>query len=175
MMLLLECMTYLDLAVQFLATLFGVLLGVPTALWIDRWTSLRHDKQKAVAVLSALKEEINHNIGLLKQIESELTPTSIIYYNMDMNRWRSTSIGNFEGIVNHKVMDKIFRIYYEYELQSRKIDAQFDMHYSVVRATKDYVRERENIVNSILAQIPGLKSDSEAIIKDIEGEIARLK
>ena len=163
-----------DILLRFLAPLFGVLFGIPFAFWIDRKTRERSKRERAIAILSALKEEINHNRGLLKQIQNELTPKSMIYYNMDMNTWRATSLEEFEGIILHELLRHIYRIYYEYEHISRKIDTQFNMHYSVVRATKVYPQERQAIVGAILTHAAPLEKESEQLIKEMETELTRL-
>lgn len=164
-------MTIEDIAIQFLATLFGVLV----AFWLDRRIMASHEKDKAKAVLTALKAEINHNLELLKQMQREFESGPVmIYYNMDMNTWRGTSLENFEGIIKHELLRQIFTIYYEYEHLSRKIDVQFSMHYSVVRAMDIYQQERQQIVGAILAIAPRLEEASEQLIKEIDNELKRL-
>jgi len=164
-----------DITFTFLATLFGVLIGIPVALWIDRKTRARSQREKAIAILSALKEEINHNASLLRQIQAELNPNFVIYYSMDLNTWRSTSLEEFfEGVTSREILRKIFRIYYEYEHMSRKIDAQFNMHYSVVRATNAYPQERQQIVGAILTHAIQLEKESEQLSKELEVELTRL-
>jgi len=163
-----------DILLNFLATLFGVLIGIPVALWIDRKIRESVQREKAEAVLSALKEEINHNVNLLKQIREELKPDTMITYNLDMNTWRVASLQEFEGIISHELLRKIFRIYYEFEHMSRKIDTQFNMHYSVVRATNIYLQERKKIVDSILSRASTLEKESEELVKEIEAELRKL-
>jgi hypothetical protein len=163
-----------DILFNFLATLFGVLIGIPAALWIDRKTRESTQREKAEAVLSALKEEINHNVDLLKQIQEELKPDTMITCNLDMNTWRVTSLQEFEGIISHELLRKIFRIYYEFEHMSRKIDAQFNMHYSVVRATNVYLQEREKIVDSILSHASILEKEGKELVKEVEAELKKL-
>lgn len=124
--------------------------------------------------MSSLKEEVSHNVDLLKQMQAELQPDTMIYYNLDMNTWRSTSLQEFEGIISHELLRKIFRIYYEYEHMSRKIDTQFNMHYSVVRVTTGYLQERKNIVEAILSHASTLEKESKELIKAMETELKRL-
>ncbi len=163
-----------DNAFTFIATLFGILIGIPVALWIDRKTRISSQREKAIAVLSALKEEINHNVALLRQIQTELKPNSVIYYNMDMNTWRAASLEEFEDVIFNEVLRKIFRIYYEYEHMSRKIDTQFNMHYSIVRSMDTYLQERKQIVGAILVHATTLEKESEQLINEIENELTRL-
>ena len=170
-------MTNEDIAIQFVATLFGVLIGIPTAFWLDRRITASHEKEKAKTVLTALKAEIKHNLELLKQMQREFTmaPVVILYYNMDMNTWRGTSLEDFEGIIKHEILRQIFTIYYEYEHLSRKIDAQFSMHYGVVRAMDIYLEERKRIVRAILVHASQLEKATEQLTSGIEGELKRLE
>lgn len=167
-------MEFVDVLLRFIAPLLGVLFGIPFAFWIDRKTRERSKRETAVAVLSALKEEINHNVGLLEQIQNELRPNSMIYYNLDMNTWRAMSLEEFEGIVSRKLLRHIYRIYYEYEHLSRKIDTQFTMHYSVVRAMDTYIKERERIVGAIQTHVKPLHKESKQLIGEMETEVKRL-
>jgi hypothetical protein len=169
-------MTIEDIAIQFIATLFGVLVGIPAALGINRIITKGHEKERAIFVLTALREELIHNLGLLKQIINELTaPTTMIYYNMDMNTWRTVKLEDFEGIINHEILRRIFGIYYEYEHLNRKIDTQFSMHYSVVRAMPTYEEERRKIIGSIRIHIVDtLERDTQQLVNDIKTEIDRL-
>jgi hypothetical protein len=169
-------MTIEDIAIQFTATLFGVLIGIPVALGIDRIITKGREKGKAVFVLTALKEELIHNLELLKQIINELTaPTTMIYYNMDTNTWRTVKLEDFEGIINHEILRRIFAIYYEYEHLNRKIDTQFSMHYSVVRAMPTYEEERRRIIGSIRQHIvERLNGETQQLVNDIKTELERL-
>ena len=161
--------------VSFLATTFGVLIGIPVALWIDRKTRKRRDRERAIGVLLALKEETTHNLSLLRQIQVELRPDSIIYYNMDMNTWKkATPLEDFELVIDRRLLRHIYRIYYEFEHLNRKIDTQFSMHYSVVRAMGVYLEERKAIVASILGHAKTLEKESEQLLKDIDVELSRL-
>ena len=55
-----------------------------------------------------------------------------------------------------------------------KIDTQFSMHYSVVRAMDEYRKERKAIVASILAHASALEKESEQLLREIEAELSRL-
>lgn len=163
-----------EITATFAATLLGVVLGIPSAFWIDRKMKQRKLREKAVSVLSGLKEEINHNLSLLKQIQNQLQPNTVIYFNMDVNTWRATSLQEFEGVISHDLLRHIYRIYYEYEHLSRKINVQFSMHYSVVRAMTTYGAERATIVQAILNHAAPLEKESEELVNEINTELTRL-
>jgi hypothetical protein len=164
-----------DIVVQFVSTLFGVLIGIPVAFWIDRRLTKRHDKERAVSILTILQEEITRNLALLKQIKKELgQPNYIIFYNIDMNTWKNLSLEDFEGIIASNILRSIYHLYYEYGHLNRKIDAQFSMHYSAVRASQNYLAERQIIVGAILLHATTLEKETDQLIRDISKEIVRL-
>lgn len=163
-----------DIVATFAATLLGIVLGIPIAFWIDRKRKEQKQRESAVAVLTALKEEINRDINLLKQIQNELKPDTIIYYNLDINTWRATSLQEFEDIISNDLLRDICRIYYEYEHLNRKIDMQFSMHYSAVRVTEIYPAERTRIVASILEHVAKCEKESEELIGKINVQLLQL-
>jgi len=91
-----------------------------------------------------------------------------------MNTQRSTSLEDIEGMIRHGVLRHIYRIYYEYEHLGQKIDAQFNMHFSTVRAMDGYMKSRERIAGAILVHASPLEKESEQLVTEIEKELKRL-
>lgn len=164
-----------EIVVSFVSTLLGVLLGIPVALLLDRKMGERKKREKAICVLTSLKEEINHNIALLGQIQTQLLPNTMIFFNLDMNVWRATSIEEFEGTISHSLRREIFSIYYEYEHLSRKVDTQFNMHYNAARTIQNYGEERRRIVQAINEHARTLTLQSQTSVTNIELEITTLE
>jgi len=158
----------------FFISLISLVLNILVGLWIDHKTKEDVRRKKAIATLSLLKKEINYNICLLKQIQHEIKANTIIYSNLVVNIWKAISLHEFEGIISHELLHKVFRIYYEYERMCREIDMQFNMCYSVIRVTKGYLQRRGKIVKDILTHASILKKESEEIVKQIECELKKL-
>ncbi len=89
-----------SLVSELFATFIGALLGILTALWLERQIETsRYNKESKIRkkifqeekkrILEYLKIEISNNIDLLNQIKKELNSNSIIYYNLDISAWNS--------------------------------------------------------------------------------------
>ena len=91
-----------------------------------------------------------------------------------MNTLRTVSLGEFIRVISKGIMSRLFRLYYEYEHLSRKIDMQLYMRYNVDTKSLEHRLEKKVLVNAILVYIPPWKKESRKLIKDIESEIKRL-
>jgi hypothetical protein len=156
-----------------IATMIGVATGIPIALWLDRKIAARHRKEDAIRVLAALKDEITHNIALLKQMRGEL-PSAVIFYNLNLSTWEATSASRLEAVENYELVRHISRIYYEFQHLSRKVDVQFHMHYSALLAMNNYDKIRASIVVPIIAHAATLEKESESLLAEIDEELSRL-
>jgi len=170
----LEPLLSLEFFGSLLATIIGVMVGIPVALWVDRKIAMRHRKEEASRVLLALKDEIKHNHDLLKQIKREI-PVSVLFYTLDLSTWQATSEKRLDSIENYELLREISHLYYEYQHMARKIDMQFSMHYGVLRAMSAYPEIRSSIVNPILAHIDPLEEKTLQVISEIERELDKLK
>lgn len=159
---------------EFFVEIVATFFGVAGAFYLDRRIRASNQKEKARAILSSLKEEINHNIDLLRQIQVALKPTTVIFYNLDKNVWSAISLSEFVGVISKGIMDRIFRLYYEYEHFNRKIDMQFHMTYGAFSVSTGYMKGRKALVDAIQVLIPPWEKESEQLIKDIDSEIKRL-
>lgn len=97
-----------------------------------------------------------------------------IFYNLDMNTWRTTFLSEFVGVISKGIMDRLFRLYYEYEHLSRQIDMQLHMRYNADNKSLEYKLEKKALVNAIQAHLPPWKKESRKLSKDIDDEIKRL-
>ena len=157
-----------------LATLIGVIVGIPIAFLIDRRIRERRQNEDSFSILSALKDEISHNIGLLEQMQKEL-PTTVIFYNLDLSVWEATSSKMLDTIRNKELVRQISSVYYEYQHLSRKVDVQFHMHYSSMLALTGYGTVRQSIVQPIIDHASILTKRSNELLIAIEKELSKLK
>jgi hypothetical protein len=173
-----------DFAIQFgagaLATLVGVVIGIPAALYVNRMISgwqrqaerareQQHRRQEEVSVLQGLLDELGRNEWLLKEMRDEL-PNGVIFYTLDTSFWEAASGRQIQCLENFELVARLSRLYYEFQHLKRKIDAQFEMHYSAARALSDYRLQREGLVGAILAQIDdrvvGLRDEVAAAVRN---------
>jgi len=163
-------MNILDFVTNLLSTLIGVLIGIPVALWIDRLTSASHQREDAKRILTALRDELQHNQNLLKQMQGELK-TDVIFYNLDLSAWQATTSKGLESIRNYELVRQISDLYYEFQHMSRKIDVQFQMHYSSLLSYSNFEKIRASLVGPIIAHASQLEGTTSKVIAEIRKEL----
>ncbi len=144
-----------DLTKQLLAAFFGVMWGILAAFYVNEKTSQSKNIEKRNILKNSLIENLDKNLGLIRQMEKELL-TNVIFYNVDLSQWPLFS-ENIHLLENNELRSDIFTIFFSLQHLSRKVDRQFEMHYSSFRATKNYAHDRDILVNAIVAHIGVLK------------------
>ncbi len=98
-------------------------------------------------------------------------PTMVIFYNLDLSTWNSLSFKKLDILDNFEIVKAINHVYYEYQHLSRKVDIQFQTHYSTLLAMSNYNQIRQSIVSPILAHIDPLIKESKELSGRISAEI----
>jgi uncharacterized membrane-anchored protein YhcB (DUF1043 family) len=153
-----------------LATLLGVVIGIPVALIIDRFVTKNKDKKEISKqreelrlrkrqLLNLFRDSLQKNLSLVEQMEKELTPNIVIFYNVDTQLLESTSSIKYENIDDLNLNQQLDSIRYELIHLHRKIDLQLDIEYSAYRAFGNYLESRTKIIEVITAHIPKVKQE----------------
>ena len=156
----------------FLSTLIGLLIGIPIALWVDRRITSTRSSTESKKTLEALRDEIDRNIVLLKQIDRELRVDTVIYYNLQLSSWKTVSVDKLSDDIDTILIRKISRIYYEFEHFSRKIDTQFEMYYGTIRSLTGYVELRKMLIKSIHLHLVRLLPECRMLTTEIRENLA---
>ena len=160
------------------ASIVGVLVGVPIALWLDRSISSRREKQehqrqqilekeRKKQFVQMLRDSLIKNRGLLEQIERELRPTVVIYYNVDTQILESTASIKYEIIDDLELNQQLDYIKYELLHIHRKIELQLTVaygDYKVAGGRQNFIQARTELTNAILVHVPTIQ---EAITRAI--------
>ena len=165
-----------------LATVVGVVLGIPAALWINRWISniedqKERDRQKEIKaerckdLLRLLRGALEKNQKLLEQMEREIRPDYVIFYNVDTQLLDATSSLKYEIIENLELNQLLDSIRYELLHLHRKVDLQLEITYSAFQAISSYEESRKRLVEAILAHIPNIKSEIDEALRMIDAEL----
>lgn len=174
-----------SLVSELFATFIGALLGILTALWLERQIERsRYTKESKIRkkifqeekkrILEYLKIEISNNIDLLNQIKNELNSNSIIYYNLDISAWNSLESKKAELIDDLDIQIKIHQLYFEYQHIIRKVDLHLQGSYNIFAIFGDYAQIlRDNLVNSILSHIRPTIKKSKELIEIIENDFKK--
>jgi hypothetical protein len=155
-----------DFIVQLIATLIGVTLGIPVALWLNKRYSRYKKKDEKEILINFLKNNLENNQKILKEMQSRFANGYVIMEYLDTGSWSLFSQKiNFLG--NIELEKKILDTYYNLQQLSRKIDRQFEMHFSTFRAMNSYISDREHIKMSSMGQIGELRKEIEEILKEL--------
>lgn len=174
-----------DFLKNLLVTLIGMVIGILFALYINRLIlksqekkeRLKEEKTKKWKVLNILKSievEIKNNIDILRTIESDL-PKMAIFYHLDLSAWKSFPLAEIYSIDNIELIKGLSWLYYEYEYIQRKIDIQFQMHYSSFRAINDYKNIRDVFAQKIIEHTRLVAIQSSYVYSQIKSEIKTIE
>lgn len=159
-----------DFIVQLAATLIGVIFGIPVALWLNRRYSKYIKKDEKDSLINFLKNNLDNNHGILKKMQHDFASGFVVMEYLDIGSWSlfSQKINLLENI---ELERKILDTYYNLQQLSRKIDRQFEMHFSTFRAMNSYIQDREHIKMSSMGQIGELRKEIEEILKKLPKSI----
>ena len=114
-----------------------------------------------------LHDSLIKNRGLLEQIERELRPTVVIYYNVDTQILESTASIKYEIIDDLELNQQLDYIKYELLHIHRKIELQLTVAYGEYRVAggrQNFIQARTELTNAILVHVPTIQ---EAITRAI--------
>jgi len=167
-------------AQQFVSTFFGVILAAGLAIWLHRWQEgravrarLAEDRRLAREVLLNVKDEAEENQKRLDQMEKELPKGMVLYYRTYTDVMQDGGVRLVPLLKEHAIAAKIRRVIYEYDLLNRKLDAQFEIAYSGQMVEVRY-HQREELVASIVKQVPDLRGRTERLVSSIDEKLQEL-
>jgi hypothetical protein len=159
-----------DFVSSVLATLLGALIGIPTALWIDRSISKRREAEKARTrqdiadqrrnqLVQVLLESLRKNYALVEQMEQELRPERVIFYNVDTQLLESSGSIKYEIIDDLDLNHRLDSIRYELLHLHRKVELQLEIEYSSYKMIDNYMQRRATLVGAIREHLPRIKQE----------------
>jgi hypothetical protein len=163
-----------DIAIQFLATLFGVLMGLPVALIVDRRVTSNHIKKEGIDVLRNLRIEITQNSYSLNDILHKIDEESIYLKNIQMIRWNSKSVAEFAHVFSSDIISALYDLYNDFEVISKKVDLQYSL-YGSLSLKNEEIEIPEELIESLKQQIPSVIIKCNNIQKKLADEILALE
>jgi len=159
-----------DFASNSLATLLGVLVGIPIALWLNRlltrWQESRKTSQEqALAaqqrrqLLQMLREALQKNRDLILQMEQQLRSKTVIFYNVDTQLLDATSSIKYEILDDLELSRLLDSIRYELLHLHRKVELQLETAYSAFKAVDTYREMRDRLIQAIHDHFPRIKDE----------------
>jgi len=160
-----------DFASNGLATLLGALIGIPVALGIDRHLAARRKaeereqehiltRERKLQFIESLEAALLKNQQLVQQMKTELTPQSVIFYNVDTLLLDSTSSIKYQLIEDLRVNQLLESIRYELAHLHRKVELQLEIEFSAFKAMQGYQDRRSRLINAIHAHFPRIERET---------------
>ena len=158
-----------DFVSNFIATLFGVVIGIPAALLINRLASKKQDEketayqreiflQKQNQLLQMFMETLQKNLEIIDRVADELRPEKVLIYNVDTQLLESTSSVKYEIVENIELNRQLDSIRYELLYLHHKIDLQFGIEFSAYAAMSNYMGKRKELVGVIKGRLPTIRA-----------------
>jgi len=166
---------------SFAGTLVGAFIGVSGAFAIQshfmkKSLKLRgeEEKKRRRYFLEILKNEIEHNVDLLKQIQKEYqNPNWVGYYNLDTTNKQAVWAELVKMEENAQFVNNLSRTYYEYEHINRKIDFQLNSAMFSIRDQR-IANLRFAVVQGIVLHVSSLLKGSVDRLNEIEEKLSSL-
>lgn len=154
-----------------LATFLGAIFGIPAGLWLERWRARATLQERRRQLLVLLGEALEKNRGLVEQMQREVKPDRVIFYNVDITVFDATASLKFELISNPDLNTLLERIRYELQHLHRKVNLQLEITYSTFRAMGDYPQVRAEIIKAISAHIDPIKTSIDQALSLLQKEL----
>jgi hypothetical protein len=162
----------LSIIAGFLATLLGVIVGFE----LERRRDTQARNERLVGALQMIRDEIERNVSLCKQIHKELSSNGafVQYYNLKTTIWQAVS----SALVDLKSPDlakKIANEYFDYEHLKRRIDARFEFFKSGDPSNVLQSKAFEAITSSVMMGVKTLQISGKNVLDAIDKQLNELK
>ena len=173
---------------SWVTALVAVTLGIPAGLWLNRQLESRMKqserervREHQLAVLRAIKDEVEQNQSLIDELEGELKQDVVPTYGLRTDLWHAVSRDVVGAVSSEELIQGLSRLYFQYEHLRRKLDAQFEigmrpavtMGFAAGGKRVEHLI-RDGIVGTVLAQIPGVRDLAAGVLSLLERELETL-
>ena len=153
-----------------LSTLLGVLFGIPVALWLDRLISSRRhaqemeqaclvSKARRLQFVDMLVETLSKNQQLVTQMKEQLTPGTVIFYNVDTLTLDATSSIKYDIIDDLKLNRLLDSVRFELSHLYRKVELQLEISYGSNSSRELYEAKRTQLIQAIHDHFPRIERE----------------
>lgn len=149
-----------------LATLLGVIVGIPIGLWLDRRRSARETKGRQRSLLSTIAGTLLMNLAVLDSLAPNLTPDDVPLLNVDPTVLDATAGLKWEIIDDAELNAALDLVRYALQDLRRKLDLQLEMENSSFKTVNTYMASRKVMMGAIKITLERTRPE---IAKAIEG------
>jgi hypothetical protein len=138
-----------DFAATILATLLGIILGVPAALEVERGKSDTDRMEQEQQLLAAVDRTLEQNEVILKKLNEQLSVDRVINYNVDPFFLEATSESRYRVLNNIRVNQQIESVRTELVNLYHMIRTQFDLAYGIESRTTNFIEQRRQLLDGL--------------------------
>jgi len=162
----------LSISAGFAATLLGVVAGFE----LERLRDTQAQKERLVGALQMIRDEIDRNVSLCRQIQEELSknPTFVQYYNLKTTTWQAVSSALVD-LNSPDLVKQIANEYFDYEHMKRRIDARFEFFKSSGSFNKVQNNAFAAITGSVMKSVELLQTSGKNVLESIDKQLHELK
>ncbi len=151
-----------------LATIMGVVIGVPVALELTRRQQRAEDKaiaeererratERSTRYLKMIQFSMLTNTSFLQNVAANLRPGSVIYPNLDIEQLEATASLKYEIIDDLRLNGQLDVVRFNLRFIRRLLDLSLDFSYSHDRFALEpdvFLEEHKRIVDRVQREIP---------------------
>jgi hypothetical protein len=162
----------LSIVAGFSATLLGVIIGFE----LERHRDTQARKERLVGALQMIRDEIDRNVSLCKQIHEELSsnPGFIQYYTLKTTIWQAVSSALVD-LKSPNLTKQIANEYFDYEHLKRRIDARFEFFKSGYPSNVMQSKAFEAVTGSVIVGVKTLQISGKNVLESIDKQLNELK
>lgn len=156
----------------FLATLLGVVIGFE----LERCRDNQARKERLVGALQMIRDEIERNVSLCKQIHDELSknPAFVQYYNLKTTTWQAVSSALVD-LNSPDLVKQIANEYFDYDWLKRRMDARFGFFKSGGSSNIIQSNAFAAITGSVMTGVKSLQISGKNVLEQIDKQLNELK
>jgi hypothetical protein len=167
---------WLDCLSNLIATIAGIAIGLPIAMWLDRVSRRKSDREKEVEtrrqlqkLLSILLGEVNENLKAMEGVNCDVANN---FHPVQMESWRAFSDGGeLKWISDPALIHELSLAYGHLSHYSRVLDKYFDEYFLLSRSGN--TRLADHLFNSVLRFRDIARKSNEAAVKSLMHHISK--
>ena len=150
------------------STFVGAILAVLGALWVERWRQRRNLQAHRQQILKLLRYALEKNLKLLQQLLSEIKPSYVVFYDIDLLLLNSIDTLKYEVLEDLSFIENIEWIRFELSHLRRKLDLQLHLW---AKGDERSLLQRNEIVESIRQHLPYVIEKVCEVLRQIDSKI----
>lgn len=160
---------------NFIATALGILIGIPAALWVNRYAvkaaeaaQRNTEKQRLQQALDVVSRAIKGNKALVDQVVAMLPSGYVWGLPLDLSAWEVTQGEIIPYLRDASVQQRLAYHFSQLNLLVKQVDLHTSYHIGVTSALSNAAQIRTAIGPQIVAMANRLSGEASQLVADID-------